>query len=118
MTEEIGESDSLYRRFFSNELVPDVGGKRLASSVYKKRPHEDGVSMNLARISTPQETQRGGEVGMGVGELPARVPLGTGFTLKHDPKPDNQAHVLMTGEFKRANRKILARATRVVIEPE
>jgi hypothetical protein len=55
---------------------------------------------------------------MGVGELEARVPLGLDLVLKHDPIPDNHAHVLMAGNFTKAYRRILAEATRIVIKPE
>lgn len=118
MTEEIGELDSLYRRFFLNQYVPGDDGMRVSSSAYKIRKEEAGVSVDLARLSTPQEARQGGIMGMGVGELPANVPLDEGFALKHEPALNNKAHVLMIGNFTKSKCKILAKATRVIIEPE
>ena len=120
MTEGISELDSLYRRISPRHYVPGENGMRVSSAAYKLRGSEDGFSVNLARMSTPEETlQQGGMPRMGVGELEARIPLGMGFHLKHDPKPDNQAHVLMTGDFTRKPlRAALAEATRIVIKPK
>ena len=118
MSEVISESDFLYRRFFRNQYVQGIDGMRVSSQAYFQRKADIGLSVNLARMSTPEDTLKGGTPEMGVGELSASVPLNNEITLEHAPETLNQAHVLMFGDFSsKSRRKLLAAATKVVLPP-
>src|SRR5438270_97394 len=117
----IDSTDHFYRRLLYPEHLYDDGSVRPNAYYLSGRP-DPQVSVDLARLTTPEETAgRGRRPGAGVGELLAEIPLSLGLTVRHAPVPDNLAHSVIEGladtRLHRQLCKELAEATRVIIQP-
>jgi hypothetical protein len=121
--EVIVDGDHLYRR-----LAPDtIRNGRVNRGAYYFRGQPDpfrgqpdpSVSVDLARMTTPERTRQGARHPdqVGVGELPAHVPLGLGLTVRHAPIDGNNAHCLIEGVTTRAVCQTLADHTTIIIAP-
>jgi len=115
----ITEKDFLYRRFpISDEPNYAIfwklnnGIKVPSSAAFKTKTNEDGLSVNIAALTTPKETV-GDNNKFGVAEISASTPIGLGCTCKHDPKPDNESHALILGDTKRIAKKLSRSVTQV-----
>jgi hypothetical protein len=111
--QDVHGSDELYRRIAPAHVNPDG---RINSGAFKTRPPE-GISVNLARLTTPEETLRPRPT-FGIGNLQAAIPTGLGLTVRHAPVPDNHAHSLIEGQNTRAIRRQMAEATALIIQPD
>jgi hypothetical protein len=115
--EVIAVGDLLYRR-----LAPGTirDGRVYRNAYYFSGAPDPQVSVDLARLTTPDETRLRARYPdrFGVGELQARVPIELGLTVKHDPTPDNDAHCLIEGATTKAICQVLADHTAIVISPE
>jgi hypothetical protein len=109
---QITDADFLYRRFsISNEpnyavfWKMDNGRKIPSSAAFKTKPNEDGLSVNIAALTTPQATVGKAEE-FAVAEIPASIPIDLGYRCEHNPQPDNYAHALIVGDTTRIAKKL------------
>jgi len=115
----ITNSDFLYRRFSILE-EPNYAvfwklenGKKIPSSAaFKTKPNENGLSVDIATLTTP-ETTVGNSNEFGVAEFSAETPINLGYVCIHDPMPDNNAHALIVGDTKPIAKKLSKAITRV-----
>ena len=118
--EVIDDEDVLYRRVVPYFIVED--GKRVSSGAYKPKQEPHRISVDLARLTTPQETlARGGQTHFGVVSIKAGVPRSVGLVVNHDPnppqEPGNYAHTLIEGENTQERRSAMAAASSIEIKP-
>lgn len=109
---DIEDDDLLYRRIAPEFIKPNG---ELASPVYMRdgRP-DDAVSVDLARFTSPAESAARGPraTGYTLAAIRAGDLRGQGFTVRHDPQPDNPAHALIDGVRSKADiRRLLAITT-------
>lgn len=115
----ITNSDFLYRRFSILE-EPNYAvfwklenGKKIPSSAaFKTKPNENGLSVDIATLTTP-ETTVGNSNEFGVAEISAETPINLGYVCIHDPMSDNKAHALIVGDTKPIAKKLSKAITRV-----
>lgn len=121
---EIRDSDALYRRVVSFHVKPDGSISSAAFKDRRKRP-EASISVDLARLSTPEETRdRDGRSGFGVIALSAGTVREMGFIIRHAPVtlgdpvlPPNPAHCLIEGENTNERCAQLAAGSRLILPP-
>jgi hypothetical protein len=116
---EITNSDFLYRRFsildepnYAVFWKLENGRKIPSSAAFKTKPNEDGLSVNIAALTTPKETV-GDSQSFSVAEISASTPLDLGFECIHDIKPENNAHALIVGDTKSIAKKLSKSVTQV-----
>lgn len=106
--------DLLYRRLH----LSSVKDKVVTSGAYKvdgEYPWE--ISVDIAKaLNDPRDCLRTRPF-HGVGEVTIEDVMSLGLEVRHDPIPENNAHALIVGNT-RAKAKLLAKHTRVVIEPQ
>lgn len=113
----IERGDRLYRRL-TRDVIRDG---RVNRGVYYFRGQPDpSISVDLARLTTPEETRRRARNPSmaGVGELVASVPLDLGLTIRHAPAEDNSAHCLIEGQTNKDICQILADHTHILVVPQ
>jgi hypothetical protein len=115
----ITNADFLYRRFSILEEPNyavfwklDNGKKIPSSAAFKTKPNEDGLSVNIAALTTPEATV-GNSTEFGVAEISASTPISLGFQCKHNRQPDNYAHALIVGDTNPIAKK-LSRAVKQI----
>jgi hypothetical protein len=108
--------DRLYRRL-PRETVRN--GKVGRGAFYFRGAPDPSASVDLAPLTTPETTRLRAEHPdrFGVGELPGRIPLDLGLSIRHDPTADNLAHCLIEGVTTKAICQTLADHTAIVIAP-
>jgi hypothetical protein len=82
----------------------------------RKKPDPE-LSVDLARLTTSEETLGRGLPGMGLAELAASAPLDMGLTVIHKPEPDNRAHCLVMGLATKEQCRELASQAKVRVPP-
>jgi len=115
----ITETDYLYRRFSILE-EPNYavfwkwnnGRKIPSSAAFKTKPNEDGLSVNIAALTTPEQTVEDVNK-FGVAEFPASIPMSLGYKCAYNPQPNNQAHALILGDTKTIAKKLSKALTQV-----
>jgi hypothetical protein len=114
VVEAIGDEDELYRRLFPYYVKKDG---TVSSAAYKDRrgTPENSISVDLARLTTAEDSVARDSRGFRLGGILAAVPREFDLTVHHDPLPDNPAHSLIEGENSMETCYKLAEATRVVI---
>lgn len=114
--EEVAETDLVYRRLAPDQVAPN--GVVLSHAFKLRGKPDPSVSVDLARLTTPDETAgRGLKPGFGVGYLTAGHVRALGFTIRHDPVEGNKAHALIEGATTRLHCHLLAEATTLLIPP-
>jgi hypothetical protein len=120
----IEDDDALYRR-----LAPPFHFKpdgTVSSRAYWRRREVEGkkieepdpeISVDLAKLTTQQESLARGRPGFGLGELKAHIPRSLGLPPIYRPLPDNSAHCQCEGENTKEKCYKLAEATEVIIKP-
>ena len=113
----IEDDDDLYRRIHRTQLKNE---EVLPAAFVTNRQPDNSISVDLARLTTPDETLSRGrkcksEYGLGV--LCAQYPRTLGFTVRHRPSHDNHAHTLVEGQNTRTKCHLLARATSLLRRP-
>lgn len=111
--ETIAADDLLYRRFFQYYIKSSGEVSSAAFKDKKGRPDPE-LSVDLARLTTPERCLSLGQPGMRLGQLKAAVPLSLGLSIVHSPVADNYAHCLMIGNPTKQICRLLAEATTVV----
>ncbi len=116
---EITHLDFLYRRFsildepnYAVFWKLENGRKIPSSAAFKTKPNENGLSVNIAALTTPEKTV-GDAQSFGVAEISASTPLTLGFECIHDIQPDNEAHALIVGDTKSIAKKLSKAVTQV-----
>ena len=112
-TEEILNEDELYRRFLDVWLKDDGS---ISSAAFQNTSHTDEMSVDLARLTTPEKT---------VSQYPTCGVVGflAGLARKleqrvlYDPIPGNIAHSKVKGHKTKSIRKKLAKGSTVVLPP-
>ncbi len=112
--EEIADDDRLYRRLAPEHIDPD--GTVNSAAFKRGKQYDQSISVDLARLTTPPQVLAS-RPDFGLGILVASAPRSLGFTVRHDPLPDNVAHSLIEGENSRAKSRLLAEATSAVVQP-
>jgi len=115
--EEILDSDKLLRQVQSlnpNFIKPD--GTPASSSFSLKRG-EDGLSVDVERLST-YEKSVGDRTRFRLFWLLASFTNSIGFINEHDPLEDNYAHALIKGNFSRKTSRQLARNAKRIAYPD
>jgi hypothetical protein len=122
--EPITATDDLYRRLVPNgHVAPDGKTVLWTAFLRRKLPGErharpdPQLSVNLARLTTPEATVAAARPGFGVGSFSASVPIRMGLSVRHDPQPDNYAHSLVEGLATEEQCQDLADATVIVLPP-
>lgn len=112
-------ADFLYRRFsildepnYAVFWKLDNGRKIPSSAAFKTKSNEDGLSVNIATLTTPQATV-GNAKEFGVAEISASIPFGLGYDCIHNPQPENDAHALIVGDTKPIAKKLSKAVTHV-----
>jgi hypothetical protein len=116
--EAIADDDMLYRRLASHCIRP---GDTVSSAAFKTRNQWDReISVDLARLTTPARAFApvAHRPGFKLGRIVAGVPRALGFEVRHDPRPDNEAHTLIVGDNSEALSRRLARAVTIVADEE
>jgi len=116
---KITDSDFLYRRFsildepnYAVFWKLDNGRKIPSSAAFKTKLNEDGLSVNIAALTTPQTTV-GNPEEFGIAEISASTPIGLGYDCIHNPQPENEAHALIVGDTKPIAKKLSKAITQV-----
>lgn len=115
----IDNTDFLYRRFsildepnYSVFWKMENGKKVPSSAAFKTKSNEDGLSVNIAALTTPEITV-GNPEEFGVAEISASKPIEFGHPCVHNPQPDNNAHALIMGDTKSIAKKLSKAVTQV-----
>jgi hypothetical protein len=94
---DIADDDALYRRIAPHCFKRD--GTISSSAFMTNNVPDDQISVDLARLTTADESlARAPRPGFGLGDLLASEPRRLGFTVRHDPIPENPAHALIEGQ--------------------
>lgn len=116
----ITPEDFLYRRFpiideprFQVFFEIKDGKKVPTSAAFKTKPGEDGLSVDIKALTTPENSVID-PVNYGLAEIPASVPLGLGYPCIHDPQPGNNAHAIIKGDTNPIAKKLKKAITNVI----
>lgn len=108
----ITNTDFLYRRFsildepnYAVFWKLENGRKIPSSAAFKTKVNENGLSVDIAALTTPEVTV-GNANEFGVAEISAATPMNLGYVCKHAPLPDNNAHALILGDTKPIAKKL------------
>lgn len=106
----ITEDDELYRRI---SIHPShwKNATTVSSAAFRLKKGEDGISVDLARLTTPEKSVLNREK-YRLAVLKASVPMSEGLSCVHDPLEDgtNDAHSLIVGNINKGVSRTLARA--------
>jgi hypothetical protein len=91
----INDDDQLYRRLHHSHVYDDGTVKRVAYMLDGKPDKE--ASVDLARLTTIEESVKRGKPGMGLGVIIAGEPRALGFQVEHRPEPLNYSHSQIEG---------------------
>ncbi len=95
LVEITDENEILYRRVFYKHIKR----KRVRLEAFKLRgPHELGVSVSLARYTTPEAILARGLPGQTLVMLQAQVPFALNLKILHAPEEDDPSHCLLVGD--------------------
>ena len=117
MSYQIEAHDELLRRVprvpsMLKEL-PD-GTLTLTSAVFKTRPGEDGLSVDILALTTMAQAVPNPATHTAA-LLPAAVPMQEGYECRHNPVPGNNAHALIVGEVDKATSRRFAASARLLL---
>ncbi len=110
----ISDDDELYRRLYPT-YIKDDGTVSSAAYMDRRRRPDHSISVDLARLSTPEATQARGGSGFRIGVIRCGVARDLDFSVRHAPEVDNRAHSLIEGQNTKQKCYELARATSVVL---
>lgn len=107
MTEVITDEDNLLRRiptYLPSYIKPDGS---ISSRAFQKKRDEDGVSVDLERLSSFERAILGDKryrlLKINVGII--RNTINDGLDVIHNPQPNNYAHSLITGHITESKQK-------------
>lgn len=116
----ITPEDFLYRRFpiideprFQVFFEIKDGKKVPTSAAFKTKPGEDGLSVDIKALTTPEASVID-PANYGLAEIPASTPLGLGYPCIHNPKPGNNSHALIVGDTNPIAKKLKKAITNII----
>jgi len=116
---QISDKDNVLRRVPINPSYIKPDGT-INSYSFRKRKGEDGLSVNLEKLTSFKETTLGTsnfrvlKVNVGV----IRYTINDGLDVIHDPLPNNTAHSLITGNISKSKQKKLIKNSTEIKEEE
>ncbi len=113
----ITEIDSLYRRIPEDNPYcwKEINGIKVPSSAnFKTNKGEDGLSVNIAALTTPEKLITKYPKNS-LAEIPASTPINKGYNCLHKPSKNNKSHAIIEGNTN-SIAKILAKAVINVIQ--
>jgi hypothetical protein len=114
---EIADDDELYRRLAPDHVSQDRRSvRRNAFRVNTGYPRQ--ISVDLKRLTNSPLDSLQTRPTFGIGVLKVGDVRELGFTVRHDPLPDNPAHCLIEGDNSRETADRLALITTVLIQPD
>lgn len=112
---QITDDDLLYRRFYYKSIRRD--GRITAAAYIQSRTNtpDPEISVDLARLTTPEKTLAAAPPGgiFGLGVLKVGDVRRLGFTVHYNPSRENTAHCIIVGAKTEADCDRLAEITRV-----
>lgn len=115
----ITSEDHLYRRFsildepnYAVFWKFDNGRKIPTSAAFKTKPKEDGLSVNIAALTTLEDTITN-YPNDAVAEFSASIPLYEGYNCLHKPSKNNKAHSIIEGDTNPIAKKLSKSVTKV-----
>jgi hypothetical protein len=109
----IFDTDDLYRRFPDDHIRPDGS---LSSAAFQNTSNTDDMSVNLAKLTTLEETISGFP-DFGVASFLAGLARELDQQVLHDPIPDNGAHSIVRGKKSKRIKKRLALGSTIILLP-
>ncbi|MBL4753191.1 MAG: hypothetical protein JKY52_06305 [Flavobacteriales bacterium] len=111
-TYDIKEEDELYRRIPLKNLDcwKDLNGEKVPSSFnFKTKPNEDGLSVDIAELTTHKLAILD-KADYALSSFLAMIPINAGYICEHAPDliNQNEAHALIKGNTNKIAKKILA----------
>jgi hypothetical protein len=109
----ITQDDFLYRRFpIDNPIFWKFQNDRKVptSAAFKTKPGENGLSVDIAALTTPEKSVMN-SARFNLAEISAATPLNLNLECVHNPVPENDAHALILGE----NTKSIAKKLSVAV---
>jgi len=107
---QVYDKDNVLRRVPTNPSYIKPDGT-INSYSFRKRKGEDGISVNLERLSSFAKTTMGSKdyrvLKINVGTI--RNVINDGLDVKHSPISENNAHSLITGEVSKSKQKKLVK---------
>lgn len=103
----ITEGRILRRVFPSQSCYPQGRDAPPSSQSFEPKAGDAGISADLEDLCTPEEVLRGHE-GFGLVALDVTKLVTLGFQVTYEPTSTDQAHVLVSGNFSKSNRRKLA----------
>lgn len=116
--DQVDDDDLLYRRFHYTALRRD--GRISFDAYLRRKPTtmpDPEISVDLARLTTPEKTLAAAPPGFGLGELRAGDARRLGFKVSYKPTQKNKAHCIIEGAETEADCDRLAEITRVHTPP-
>lgn len=112
--ETVENEDDLYRRLIRYHVKKNG---TVSSAAYRDKGGSpiDSISVDLGRLTTPEETLARDDRGFRLGALVAGVPRELGFDVRHVPRPANYSHCVIEGENDMEKCYALAAATTVIV---
>lgn len=111
----ITKDDKLYRRVpkHNPNYWKEVDGQKIPSSfAFKTKRDENGLSVNIAALTTPDITA-GNPQDFGVAEIGAATPIELGYECVYDRQPENEAHALILGDTNPIAKKLAKSITNI-----
>jgi len=115
----ITDKDFLLRRFpiieepkYAAFWKLENGKKIPSSAAFKTKQDEDGLSVDIAALTTPEQTA-GNKAEFGVAEISAATPINLGYKCEQNIQPGNIAHALIVGDTNPIAKKLSKAITQV-----
>lgn len=116
---EISDKDLVIRRVpthIPNYIKADGS---ISSCAYQKKRGEDGISVDLERLTTFERACLGDKryrlLKIQVGII--RHEINDGLNVEHNPQPENDAHCLITGNVTQGKQKSLLKNSTEIVSP-
>lgn len=116
---QIYDDDNVLRRVPTNPSYIKPDGT-INSYSFRKRKGEDGISVNLQRLSSFKKTTMGScdfrvlRINVGV----VRNEINDDLDVIHNPLPENIAHSLIIGNVTKSKQKKLVKYSKEIFEEE
>ena len=99
----INGDELLYRGIMPKQI--NRAENRPSSGVFNIRPDERGVSVDRAKLTSPQRTLERLQKSITVAQFKAEIPIGEGHPVIEDPEEDNPAHAQVLGKRSQDGKK-------------
>lgn len=111
----ISNEDFLYRRLSKNNphYWKIINGQAVPTSFgFKTKPNEDGLSVNIAALITPEKAVLNYPNDC-VAEISASFPISKGYNCLHKPSKSNFSHAIIEGDTNPIARELSMAVTQV-----